>query len=274
MYNKNKNSCISQMTEEERREESKKIQIEIEKLQQKELNENDMRRLMSLIKKLKDVEEPPEFDVEAGWKDFTENYMPKVEKYIVDREIEKARKYMYRRLFIKKVTDFAIMVGFTVIFTVIAIGRSGFVNYNYFNSKEMNIISSKSMERIQQDIEDEYMSLERESGTKVAKLNLDTSKYALQRCGSSKKYISIEYLNKHTQEGVIFFVFNHKPNNGEFNIEKDDIVETYMFQDIEYDIIKNQKRYDVSWNKDSIYYVLQNCDNIKECKKIIESISY
>lgn len=274
MYNKNKNSCISQMTEEERREESKKIQIEIEKLQQKELNENDMRRLMSLIKKLKDVEEPPEFDVEAGWKDFTENYMPKVEKYIVDREIEKARKYMYRRLFIKKVTDFAIIVGFTVIFTVIAIGRSGFVNYNYFNSKEMNIISNKSKERIQNNVDKEYATLESESGAKVAKLNLNIDKYVLQRCGSSKRYISLEYLNIFTQENAIFFIFKHKPGAGEFNIEKDDVIETYVYNDISYDIIENQKRYDISWDKDSIYYVLQNCNSVEECKKIIESISY
>ena len=274
MYNKNKNSSISQMTEEERREESKKIQIEIDRLQQKELDENGMKRLMELIRRLKEVDEPPKFDVEEGWKDFEKNYLPKVEKHMLDKEMEQLRKHMYKKLYMRKLTDFVILVGFTVVFTLVAIGRSGFVNYNYFNSKEMDVISSKSMERIQQDIKDEYMSLEKESGAKVAKLNLDTSKYALQRCGSSKRYVSIEYLNKHTQESVIFFIFKHKPDNGEFNIEKDDIVETYVFQDIEYDIVKNQKRYDISWNKDSIYYVLQNCDDIKECKKIIESISY
>ena len=270
MYNKNKNSSISQMTEEERREESKKIQIEIDRLQQKELDENGMKRLMELIRRLKEVDEPPKFDVEEGWKDFEKNYLPKVEKHMLDKEMEQLRKHMYKKLYMRKLTDFVILVGFTVVFTLVAIGRSGFVN---FNSKEMDVISSKSIERIQQDIKDEYMSLEKESGAKVAKLNLDTSKYALQRCGSSKRYVSIEYLNKHTQESVIFFIFKHKPDNGEFNIEKDDIVETYVFQDIEYDIVKNQKRYDISWNKDSIYYVLQNCDDIKECKKIIESIS-
>ena len=274
MYNKNKNSSISQMTEEERREESKKIQIEIDRLQQKELDENGMKRLMELIRRLKEVDEPPKFDVEEGWKDFEKNYLPKVEKHMLDKEMEQLRKHMYRKLYMRKLTDFVILVGFTVVFTLVAIGRSGFVNYNYFNSKEMNIISSKSMERIQNDIDKEYATLEKESGVKPMKLNLDVDKYTLQRCGSSKRYTSIEYLNKYTQESVVFFIFNHKPDAGEFNIEKDNVVEAYTYQDVTYDIIKNQKRYDISWNKDSIYYILQNCDDVKECKKIIESISH
>ncbi len=274
MYNKNKNSSISQMTEEERREESKKIQIEIDRLQQKELDENGMKRLMELIRRLKEVDEPPKFDVEEGWKDFEKNYLPKVEKHMLDKEMEQLRKHMYKKLYMRKLTDFVILVGFTVVFTLVAIGRSGFVNYNYFNSKEMDVISSKSIERIQNDIDKEYVTLEKESGVKPMKLNLDVDKYALQRCGSSKRYTSIEYLNKYTQESVVFFIFNHKPDAGEFNIEKDNVVEAYTYQDVTYDIIKNQKRYDISWNKDSIYYILQNCDDIKECKKIIESISH
>ena len=274
MYNKNKNSSISQMTEEERREESKKIQIEIDRLQQKELDENGMKRLMELIRRLKEVDEPPKFDVEDGWKDFEKNHLPKVEKHMRDKEMEQLRKHMYRKLYMRKLTDFVILVGFTVVFTLVAIGRSGFVNYNYYDSIEMDVISSKSIEKIQQDVEDEYISLEKESGTKIARLDLDTDKYLLQYSGSSKRYMSVEYLNKKTKEYMVFCVFKYKPNNGEFNIEKDKIIETYVYQDVAYNIIENKERYFVSWDKNGVYYSLQNCESAEECKNLIETISY
>ena len=274
MYNKNKNSSISQMTEEERREESKKIQIEIDRLQQKELDENGMKRLMELIRRLKEVDEPPKFDVEEGWKDFEKNYLPKVEKHMLDKEMEQLRKHMYKKLYMRKLTDFVILVGFTVVFTLVVIGRSGFVNYNYYDSIEMDVISSKSIERIQQDVEKEYATLEKESGTKIARLDLDTDKYLLQYSGSSKRYMSVEYLNKKTKEYMVFCVFKYKPNNGEFNIEKDKIIETYVYQDVAYNIIENKERYFVSWDKNGVYYSLQNCESADECKKLIETISY
>ncbi len=274
MYNKNKNSSISQMTEEERREESKKIQIEIDRLQQRELDENDMKRLMELIRRLKEVDEPPKFDVEEGWKDFEKNYLPKIEKHMLDKEMEQLRKHMYRKLYMRKLTDFVILVGFTVVFTLVAIGRSGFVNYNYYDSIEMDVISSKSIEKIQQDVEREYTTLQSESGAKIARLNLDNKKYILQDCGSSKRYVSVEYLNKDTEEFMVFCIFKYKPVAGEFNIEKDKIIETYLYKDVTYDIMENRGRYYIAWNNDSVYYTLQNCESAEECKRVIETILY
>ena len=52
------------------------------------------------------------------------------------------------------------------------IGRTGFVNYFSRNTQEMEIISDKSSERNSKGFTEEYKTLEKEYGAKIAKLNL------------------------------------------------------------------------------------------------------
>ena len=105
-------------------------------------------------------------------------------------------------------------------------------------------------------------------------MNLSPEEYALQDYTLDKKFISIVYLNMSTKKGIAFLIYNNKQNSGQINIENSEIMETYLCKDITYNIIENMGRYYVSWEKEGMYYILQNCSSLEECKTIVENIIY
>lgn len=138
----------------------------------------------------------------------------------------------------------------------------------------MEIISDKSSEEIQRDLQKEYKTLEKEYGAKIAKLNLPSEEYTLQDYTLDRKYISVIYFNASTNKNVIFDIFKNKGANGNINIENTPVITPYVYKNITYNIIENMERYYTSWEKDGVYYLLQNCSSLEECKTMIESITY
>ena len=78
---------------------------------------------------------------------------------------------------------------------------------------------------------------------------------------------------------MFFCFFKNTPNSGKITLENTTIenipiLETYSYKEDVYDIMKNKERYYVSWQRDGIYYILQNCSSLQECKTIIQNILY
>lgn len=265
---------FSQLQINEKEARVKEIHREIEALQRLNMDETQMKHLLSLVDELKELENIPEFDVKEGWKKFKRDYMPDIEKFKENEYYAKQQKVKYQKFVFKRIVSIATALIFTFILAGVVIGRTGFVNYFSRNAQGTEAISNKSSEEIQKDLEKEYKTLEKEYGVKIAKLNLPTDEYTLQGYELTKKYVSIEYLNINKEKNVNFCFLKTKPSSGEFNIEKTDIVEAYTYQDIIYNITENKERYNISWEKEGIYYILQNCINSEECKKIIENITY
>ena len=48
-------------------------------------------------------------------------------------------------------------------------------------------------------------------------------------------------------------------------------LESFRHGLVDFDLLE---RYYISWEKEGIYYILQNCSSIEECKEIIQSIVY
>lgn len=161
----------------------------------------------------------------------------------------------------------------------IAAGRTGFVNYFSRNVEGRESISNKSSEDIQRDLEKEYATLEKEYGIAVGKLNLPSEEYVLQDYILSQKYISIIYFHLEKKENIVYCFFKDMPHSGNIALENTALqngtaVETYFYEGNGHKIMKNDQRYYVSWQRDGIYYVLQNCSSLEECKMMIQSISY
>ena len=258
----------------EKEEDIAKIQQEIEILQKKEnlegLNTEQNERLNFLLSQLRELKNVPEFDVKKGWESFKKDYLPIAEEFLNE---EKERKQKKKRIF-KNMLSISFTLVFTVVFAGGVIGRTGFVNYFVRNTQETKNISDKSSEKIQKEIDREYETLEKEYGVKLGKINLPSDEYSLQDYVISDKYISIIYFNINIKENIVFSIYKDKQASGQINIENNEIIETYLFQDIVYSILENMERYYISWEKDKIYYILQNCSNLEECKNIIESITY
>ena len=266
-----KNFSELQKQETGKEETIKKIQQEIENLEKKEeLNQEQKERLSFLLSQLRELNDIPEFDVKAGWENFKRDYLPIADEFL---NREKERKQKKKRI-LKNMMSISFVLVFMFVFVGGATGRTGFINYFTHNTQETETISDKSSEEIQDEIEREYVTLEKEYGIKIGKLNLDTHKYLLQDCTVSKRYVNVEYLNISTEENIVFSIYKNKQTSGKINVESDKITETYSYEDVEYIIIKNVKRYDISWEKEGIYYILQNCSSLEECKNMIESITY
>lgn len=265
---------FSELQINQKEERIRKIHKEIETLQMTARNETQMEQLLSLIDELGQLENIPEFDVKEGWKKFKRDYMPDIEKFKENEYYIKQQKMQYKRFAVKKVMSIVCVVIFTVVLASAVIGRTGFVNYFSRNAQGTEVISNKNNEEIQEDLEKEYVTLEKEYGVKIAKLNLPAEQYVLQSYELTKKFISIEYLNMNEEKNINFCFLKTKPSYGEFNLEKTDVIEVYTYNNIMYNIIENKERYNISWEKEGIYYILQNCSSIEECKKIIENITY
>ena len=171
-----------------------------------------------------------------------------------------------------------ISISFVLVFIFVfaggATGRTGFVNYFTRNTQETETISKKSSEDIQDEINREYATLEKEYGIEIGKLNLSSDKYVLQDYILSKKYMSIVYFNIDVERNIIFWIYKDSQTSGQIDIENNERIEKYLYQDILYNITENMERYYVSWEKDGIYYILQNCSSLEECKNMIENITY
>ncbi len=262
---------FSQLQETEKEEMIKKIQQEIENLEKKEkLNQQQKERLSFLLSQLRELNDIPEFDVKTGWENFKRDYLPIAEEFL-NRERERKQK---KKMIFKNMMSISFVLVFMFVFVGGATGRTGFVNYFTRNTQETETISDKSTEQIQDEIEKEYITLEKEYGIKIGKLNLDANKYLLQDCTISKKYVNVEYLNINTEENIVFSIYKNKQTSGKINVETSKTTETYLYEEVEYIITKNVKRYDISWEKEGIYYILQNCSSSEECKNIIENIRY
>ncbi len=263
----------------EKEEMIQKIQTEITMLQNSELNEVQIEHLLYLIKQLKELKNMPKFDVEQGWREFQKDYLPEIEQFKKEEQKRNERKVKYRKFILKKVVIVSFVIVFTAGLTGIVTGRTGFVNYFSRNAQGTEMISSRSSEDIQKDLEKEYVTLEKQYGIKIGKLNLSSQEYSLQDYILSEKYISIIYLNLNTKENIVFCFFKNTPNSGKITLENTTIenipiLETYSYKEDVYDIMKNKERYYVSWQRDGIYYILQNCSSLQECKTIIQNILY
>lgn len=272
MYKKD----LSQLPDAEKEKEAKiqQIQEEIDSILDQECGKAEEERLFYLIDQLDQLQDIPSFDVERGWKEFKEKYQPEVEMFKRDLEKIEFQKKTYQKFILKRVMSIAFVIIFTMILAGAVIGRTGFVNYFSRNTQEMEIISDKSSEEIQRDLQKEYQTLEKEYGVKIAKLNLPSEEYTLQDYTLDEKYMSIVYLNTNTRKGIAFLIYNTKQNSGQINIENSEIMETYLYKDITYSIIENMERYYISWEKEGVYYVLQNCSSLEECKIMIKNITY
>lgn len=260
--------------EEEMEAKIQQIEQEIDDILDQECGKAEEERLFYLIHQLKELQNIPPFDVERGWKEFKEKYQPEIEMFKRDVEKAEQQRREYKRLVLKKMVSTAFVVIFTVILAGAVIGRTGFVNYFSRNTQEMEIISDKSSEDIQRDLQKEYETLEKEYGVKIAKLNLSPEEYALQDYTLDKKFISIIYFNENTNKNIIFDIFKDKGATGNIKIENTPVVTSYVYEDTAYNITENMERYYTSWEKNGVYYVLQNCSSLEECKTIIESITY
>ncbi|MEY8321334.1 hypothetical protein AAK894_09680 [Lachnospiraceae bacterium 46-61] len=258
----------------QREENIKKIQQEIEALEEKEklnkLSQEQNERLSFLLSQLRELKNIPEFDVKKGWENFKKDYLPIAEEFLNEEKKQKQKK---KRIF-KNAMNISFVFIFIVIFAGGITGRTGFVNYFIRNTQETKNISDKSIEEIQKEIDREYETLEKEYGIKIGKINLPFNEYRLQDYVISEKYISITYLNINTEENIVFSIYKDKQASGQINIEHNKIIEIYLFKDIIYNIIENMGRYYISWEKDEIYYILQNCSNLEESKNMIENITY
>ena len=258
--------------EEEMEAKIQQIEQEIDDILDQECGKAEEERLFYLIHQLKELQNIPPFDVERGWKEFKEKYQPEIEMFKRDVEKAEQQRREYKRLVLKKMVSTAFVVIFTVILAGAVIGRTGFVNYFSRNTQEMEIISDKSSEDIQRDLQKDYKTLEKECGVKIAKLNLSPEEYALQDYTLDKKCISIVYLNIDTEKRIIFWIYKDKQSSGQINMENNEIMETYLYKNITYNIIENMERYYISWEKEGIYYILKNCSSLEECKAIVKNI--
>jgi len=267
---------LSKLPDAEKEKEAKiqQIQEEIDCILDKECGSAEEERLFYLIDQLDQLQDIPSFDVERGWKEFKQNYQPEVEMFKKDIEKMEQQKKTYRKFVLKRTISIAFVVIFTTVLAGAVIGRTGFVNYFSRNTQEMEIISDKSSEEIQRDLQKEYKTLEKEYGAKIAKLNLPSEEYTLQDYTLDKKYISVVYLNINTEKRIVFWIYKDKQSSGQINMENSEIIETYLYKDITHNIIENMGRYYISWEKEGIYYILQNCSSLEECKTMIESITY
>ncbi len=267
---------LSKLPDAEKEKEAKiqQIQEEIDCILDKECGSAEEERLFYLIDQLDQLQDIPSFDVERGWKEFKQNYQPEVEMFKKDIEKMEQQKKAYRKFVLKRTISIAFVVIFTTVLAGAVIGRTGFVNYFSRNTQEMEIISDKSSEEIQRDLQKEYKTLEKEYGAKIAKLNLPSEEYTLQDYTLDRKYISVIYFNASTNKNVIFDIFKNKGANGNINIENTPVITPYVYKNITYNIIENMERYYTSWEKDGVYYLLQNCSSLEECKRMIESITY
>lgn len=266
-----KNFSELQKQETGKEETIKKIQQEIENLEKKEeLNQEQKERLSFLLSQLRELNDIPEFDVKAGWENFKRDYLPIADEFL---NREKERKQKKKRI-LKNMMSISFVLVFMFVFVGGATGRTGFINYFSRSTQETEVISNKDIEKIQDEINREYATLEKQYGVKIGKLKLDEKKYIIQDFIVSKKYISIIYFNINSKENIAFLIYKDKQNSGQINIENSEIIETYLWKDITYNIIENMERYYVSWEKDGIYYTLQNCNSLEECKNIIGNIIY
>lgn len=265
---------FSQLQIKEKEARVKEIHREIEALQRLNMNETQMNHLLSLVNELKELENIPEFDTKEGWKKFKRDYLPDIEKFKENEYYAKQQKLKYQKFIFKRIISIVTALIFTFILAGVVIGRTGFVNYFSRNTQGTEAISNKSSEEIQKDLEKEYKTLEKEYGVKIAKLNLPADEYTLQDYTLSEKYVSVVYLNTNKKENIILYFFKDKEVSGKINIENTTITTPYIYKDITYNIIENMERYYTSWEKQGIYYILQNCSSIEECKEIIQSIAY
>lgn len=272
MYKKD----LSKLPDAEKEKEAKiqQIQEEIDSILDQECGKAEEERLFYLIDQLDQLQDIPSFDVERGWKEFKEKYQPEVEMFKRDLKKIEFQKKTYQKFILKRIMSIAFVIIFTMILAGAVIGRTGFVNYFSRNTQEMEIISDKSSEEIQRDLQKEYQTLEKECGVKIAKLNLPSEEYTLQDYTLDKKYISIVYLNLNTNKNIIFDIFKDKGANGNIKIENTPVITPYVYKNITYNITENMERYYTSWEKNGVYYVLQNCSSLEECKIIIENITY
>lgn len=272
MYKKD----LSKLPDAEKEKEAKiqQIQEEIDSILDQECGKAEEERLFYLIDQLDQLQDIPSFDVERGWKEFKEKYQPEVEMFKRDLKKIEFQKKTYQKFILKRIMSIAFVIIFTIILAGAVIGRTGFVNYFSCNTQEMEIISDKSSEEIQRDLQKEYQTLEKEYGVKIAKLNLPSEEYTLQDYTLDKKYIGIIYFNLNTTERVVFSIYKNKQSSGKINVENSEEIETYLHKDIEYTIIKNMERYYIFWEKEGVYYVLQNCSSLEECKTMIKNITY
>ena len=262
---------FSQLQETEKEEMIKKIQQEIENLEKKEeLNQQQKERLSFLLSQLRELNDIPEFDVKTGWENFKRDYLPIAEEFL-NRERERKQK---KKMIFKNMMSISFVLVFMLVFVGGATGRTGFVNYFIRNTQGTEVILNSNIEEIQKDIKKEYTKIKKKYGIKIGKLNLSASDYVLQDFKSSKKYVSIEYLNINTKENIVFWIYKDKQNSGRINIENNTEIETYSNQNITYSITENMERYYVTWEKEGIYYILQNCHSLEECKNILQDITY
>lgn len=266
-----KNFSELQKSEIGKEETIKKIQQEIENLERKDvLNQEQKERLAFLLSQLRELNNIPEFDVEANWENFKRDYLLIAEEFL-NKEKERKQK---KKMIFKNMISISFVLVFIFVFAGGATGRTGFVNYFTRNTQETETISKKSSEDIQDEINREYATLEKEYGIEIGKLNLSSDKYVLQDYILSKKYMSIVYFNIDVERNIIFWIYKDSQTSGQIDIENNEMIEKYLYQDILYNITENMERYYVSWEKDGIYYILQNCSSLEECKNMIENITY
>ena len=86
--------------------------------------------------------------------------------------------------------------------------------------------------------------------------------------------MGIIYFNVNTKERVVFSIYKDKQSSGEINVENSEVIETYLHKNVKYTIIENMERYYIFWEKEGIYYILQNCSSLEECKIIVNNITY
>ena len=264
------NSSALQNTEQEKEEEIQKIQKEIELLEKSELNEEQTERLLFLLEQLSELKNIPKFDVKKGWEEFERDYLPVAEEF---REKEKERKRKKIAL-LKNMMNLSFVLIFAFVFSGVVTGRNGFVNYFSRNTQETEVISDKEIKEIQKEIKREYETLETECGVKFAKLNLSSNNYNLQDYILANRYMSIVYFDVNMKENIIFWIYKNKHVSGKINMENDKVIEAYSYEGITYNITENMERYYISWEKEGVYYILQNCSSLEECKNIIGNITY
>ena len=90
-----KNFSELQKSEIGKEETIKKIQQEIENLERKDvLNQEQKERLAFLLSQLRELNNIPEFDVEANWENFKRDYLPIAEEFLNKEKERKQKKKM------------------------------------------------------------------------------------------------------------------------------------------------------------------------------------
>ena len=128
-----KNFSELQKSEIGKEETIKKIQQEIENLERKDvLNQEQKERLAFLLSQLRELNNIPEFDVEANWENFKRDYLPIAEEFL-NKEKERKQK---KKMIFKNMISISFVLVFIFVFAGGATGRTGFVNYFTRNTQE------------------------------------------------------------------------------------------------------------------------------------------